>query len=289
MANERLRSAMAKAGKDIANLADATAVDPKTVQRWLAGRVPHPRHRWVIASLVDEDEGHLWPSARPDLSSGAEATPEIISAYAHRVDVPRTKWSELLATSRRHVDILGYSFLFFPEQHINLAKVIEKNCASGCRVRTVTAFIWLYLLLRALTNPKDRVMRADLADELTPGMSPEKQRTRLRNRLSNMLNGTLPARIHMTLCHLKPLESVPGVEVRHHDVHLYNAIYRFDDQMIVTPYLYRAHGFQHPALHIRRLGPYGLFANFLEQFDHIWEEARRPSQDVLFSRREAWR
>jgi len=59
--------------------------------------------------------------------------------------------------------------------------------------RPVIAFIWLYLLLRSLTNPKDRVMRADLADELTPGMSPDKQRTRLRNRLSNMLNGTLPA------------------------------------------------------------------------------------------------
>jgi len=59
--------------------------------------------------------------------------------------------------------------------------------------RPVIAFIWLYLLLRALTSPKDRVMRADLADELTPGMSPEKQRTRLRNRLSNMLNGWLPA------------------------------------------------------------------------------------------------
>jgi DNA-binding SARP family transcriptional activator len=59
--------------------------------------------------------------------------------------------------------------------------------------RPVIAFIWLYLLLRALTSPKDRVMRADLADELTPGMPPEKQRTRLRNRLSNMLNGTLPA------------------------------------------------------------------------------------------------
>ncbi len=59
--------------------------------------------------------------------------------------------------------------------------------------RPVIAFIWLYLLLRSLTSPKDRVMRADLADELTPGMSPEKQRTRLRNRLSNMLNGWLPA------------------------------------------------------------------------------------------------
>ncbi|HVS49754.1 MAG TPA: bacterial transcriptional activator domain-containing protein [Candidatus Dormibacteraeota bacterium] len=59
--------------------------------------------------------------------------------------------------------------------------------------RPVIAFIWLYLLLRSLTSPKDRVMRADLADELTPGMSADKQRTRLRNRLSNMLNGWLPA------------------------------------------------------------------------------------------------
>src|SRR4030081_3349898 len=73
MANERLRAAMAKAGKDILSLACATEVDPKTVQRWLAGRVPHPRHRWAIASILDEEEGHLWPSARPDLSAGAEA------------------------------------------------------------------------------------------------------------------------------------------------------------------------------------------------------------------------
>jgi DNA-binding SARP family transcriptional activator len=68
-----------------------------------------------------------------------------------------------------------------------------QDVGSEVMKRPVIAFIWLYLLLRALTNPKDRVMRADLADELTPGMSPEKQRTRLRNRLSNMLNGTLPA------------------------------------------------------------------------------------------------
>jgi DNA-binding SARP family transcriptional activator len=68
-----------------------------------------------------------------------------------------------------------------------------QDFGSDVMKRPVIAFIWLYLLLRALTNPKDRVMRAELADELTPGMSPEKQRTRLRNRLSNMLNGTLPA------------------------------------------------------------------------------------------------
>jgi hypothetical protein len=251
MANERLRSAMANAGKDIAALAGATAVDPKTVQRWLAGRLPHPRHRWAIATLVQEEEGYLWPSARPDLSPGAEATPEIVAAYAHRVDVPRTKWSELLATSRRHLDILGYAFLFLPEQHIDLAKVIERNCEGGCRVRI------------ALADPDgEHVSERDALEHL---------------------NGTLPARIHMTLSHLKPLESLPGVEIRYHDVHLYNAMYRFDDQMIVTPYLYRAHGFQHPALHVRRLGPYGLFANFLDQFDLIWEESRRPANEDLLA------
>jgi hypothetical protein len=207
MANERLRSAMANAGKDIAALADATAVDPKTVQRWLGGRVPHPRHRWAIATLVQEEEGYLWPSARPDLSPGAEATPEIVAAYAHRVDVPRTTWSELLATSRRHVDILGYAFLFFPEQHIDLAKVIDKACAGGCKVRI------------ALADPDgEHISERDALEQL---------------------NGTLPARIHMTSSHLKPLKSVPGVEIRYHDVHLYNAIYRFrrpdDRQSVPVP------------------------------------------------------
>jgi hypothetical protein len=53
--------------------------------------------------------------------------------------------------------------------------------------------------------------------------------------------------------------------------------------MIVTPYLYRANGFQHPALHLRRLSPYGVFANFLDQFDLIWEESRHPANQDLLS------
>ena len=40
MANERLRSAMAKAQADIEAITQATGVDPKTVQRWLSGRIP---------------------------------------------------------------------------------------------------------------------------------------------------------------------------------------------------------------------------------------------------------
>lgn len=92
-----------------------------------------------------------------------------------------------------------------------------------------------------------------------------------------MLGGTLPARIRTTLHHLGPVLGLPEVELRLHDVHLYNAIYRFDDEMIVTPYLYRAHGYQHPALHLRRVGPFGLFANFAEQYMIASGRRRAPT------------
>ena len=52
-------------------------------------------------------------------------------------------------------------------------------------------------------------------------------------------------------------------------MHLYNALYRFDDQMLVTPYLYKLHGYQHPLLHLKRLGPAGIFETYAKQFEAI--------------------
>jgi transcriptional regulator with XRE-family HTH domain len=141
MANERLRSAMAKAQTATEAITKATGVDPKTVQRWLAGRVPHHRHRWAIANLLGEDEGYLWPAARPDLSPGAEATPEVVAAYGHRADIPNTTRSDLLATARRQIDLLGYAFLFLPEQLVDLGLSIEKKGSSPASVGLEVASI----------------------------------------------------------------------------------------------------------------------------------------------------
>jgi hypothetical protein len=249
MANERLRMAMAKAHADVEVIANAAEVDPKTVQRWLSGRVPHARHRWAVANLLHEDEGWLWPSARPDLAPGAEATSEVVAAYAHRADVPTGKWSGLLAAARQQLDILGYAFLFLPEQHVDLGPMIERKCAGGCKVRIAVA-------------------------------DPNGAQTGERDALEQ-LGGTLPARIRMTLGHLRDLHGMPGVEIRFHDVHLYNAIYRFDNEMLVTPYLHAVHGFQHPTLHLRRLGPYGIFTSFADQFDAIWAKTTPAVDPVL--------
>jgi hypothetical protein len=241
MANERLRAAMAAATVDVDTLAEAAGVDPKTAQRWLAGRVPHSRHRLALVKLLGEEEGYLWPQARPDLAPGSEATHEVVAAYAHRADIPTRGWADLLAMTRRHIFLTGYSFLFLPEQHVDLASRIRNTCRTGCKVRIL------------------------LAD-------PDGASARERDALER-LGGTLSARIRMTLTHLEDIRSLDGVEVRFHDVHLYNAIYRFDDEMIVTPYLVGAHGFQHPALHLRRLGPYGIFTSFAEQQEALWMTA----------------
>lgn len=61
MSNVRLRTSMAQARVDLERVSEKLQVDPKTVQRWLKGRIPHARHRWALAALVDEDEHYLWP------------------------------------------------------------------------------------------------------------------------------------------------------------------------------------------------------------------------------------
>ena len=60
--------------------------------------------------------------------------------------------------------------------------------------KPVASYIWLYLLARALRNPKDTVGRGALADETFPNLDPKQQRTRLRQRLSDM-QATLPSSV----------------------------------------------------------------------------------------------
>lgn len=225
---------------EIEGLARHVGVDPKTVQRWLSGRVPHPRHRWKICDLLGQAEQHLWPGVGLG-ASGATHTSEIVSAYAHRADAPSQLWSGLLERVKTNLDLLGYALLFFPEQHPELAELLADKCSSGLRVRIA------------------------LAD-------PDSEEVEARDRLEE-LGGTLPGRIRSTFSHLEPLLVNRGVEVRYHRVPLYNALYRFDDEMLVTPYLYKLHGYQHPLLHLKRLGPAGIFESYAQQFEAIWTES----------------
>ncbi len=245
MTNDRLRAAIAAAHMDIEAVARAIGVDPKTVQRWLQGRIPRARHRWALVDLLNEQEELLWPGSGSAAASPVH-TAEIVAAYPHRAAAPTTVWSRLLFRARYRIDLLGYAMLFFPEQHPSLVAFLAERCAAtGMQVRII------------LVDP-------DCAE------------TRQRDDLEQ-LGGNLPGRIRTTLQHFAPLGDCPGVELRLVSVPLYNAVYRFDDQMLVSPYLYAKHGYQHPLLHLRSLSSHGLFACYTAQFDDLWAIAAPPS------------
>lgn len=236
--SHRLESAMLRARLDSVALAEAVGVDVKTVNRWLAGRVPHRRTRALVARVLGETEDLLWPQTRPDLAAGGTATAEVLGAYAHRADIPNDLWISLLLGASEQIDIAGYAYPFVLELLPDAADILAERCRNGTRVRLA------------------------FADPNCPHVAE-------RDALEQM-NGTLAGRIRNALSMLGPLTGTPGCDVGLHTSHLYNSVFRFDDKMIVTPYLLRARGYQHPALHLRKLSPHGIFSSFAEQFEQIW-------------------
>lgn len=62
---------------------------------------------------------------------------------------------------------------------------------------------------------------------------------------------------------------------------MYNSVFCFDDEMVVTPHRFGTPGFTAPLLYLRRLGPYGIFESFAEHFEAVWQSAVPAPQEVL--------
>lgn len=247
MANDRLRAALARADLSAEQLAHVVGVDPKTVHRWLSGRVPHPRHRWAIADRVAEDEDFLWPGVRRPGAGAGRAAAEIVSAHGFRSDLDTKQWWDLFVSADQQIDLLGFTLYFLPQQHPGLLDLLNEKAESGCRIRIVIA------------DPTSKHV-ADRDAEEHQAI-------------------TISARIQSTLEWLEPLEGTKGIEARFQDVPLYNSVFRFDDEMLVTPHLYATPGHAAPILRLKRLGPNGLFSRFAAHFEGIWADTHPMGED----------
>jgi DNA-binding SARP family transcriptional activator len=69
----------------------------------------------------------------------------------------------------------------------------DDDVTADLQQKPVASFLWLYSLARALRNPKDAPSRPALADEVFPNLDPKQQRTRLRQRLSDIQSSLPPA------------------------------------------------------------------------------------------------
>ena len=128
--NETLCRALLQARLTEEDVAAHLQVDPKTVRRWLEGRVPYLRHRWALAALLGLDEADLWPHLRRTRSR-----PEEVQAiYPHLDAVPEALWLRLFRSAEREIGILADSAQPVAGYPRVLAALAEK-AAAGVRVR----------------------------------------------------------------------------------------------------------------------------------------------------------
>lgn len=190
---------------------------------------------------MERDEAFLWPDLALRNTSMLAASAEIHEAYAHRADLAPDEWWRLFSGATRRIDLLGCALLHLTENHPRLPDLLLGKAADGCSVRI------------ALADP-DCAKVAERDDE-------------------EGLDGGLAARIRTSIHYLEPLAERSGIELRLHAAPMYNSIFRFDDQMLVTPHLYGRPGRLAPLLHLRRRKDGGMFDNFATHFEDVWTTA----------------
>ncbi len=238
MPNDRLLAAMHASRIEAQALAAAVPVDVKTVERWLAGRGPHSRHRTAVARVVGRTESQLWPAARRSDTHEADSG-EVLAVHAHRTDLQVEEWWRLLSQANEYIDLFAYALLFLPEGHPRLVELLREKATAGVRVR---------------------IGLADPAAPETTGRSIEEQ----------LGPDGMAARIRNALLHFAPLKGLPGVDVRQYASPMYNSVFRFDEEMLVTPHLYATPGYRAPLLHLQRAGADGPFDQFAGHIERLW-------------------
>jgi transcriptional regulator with XRE-family HTH domain len=235
--NEALRNALAAKGIDRIDVAAKLQVDPKTVERWLSGRLPHPSSRIALAKLLDTDADKLWPT--PGNPHARSFGPEFRAVYPHRSAVPRDVWLTHFGSAKHEIDILVYSGLFLFEDP-DILQLLAEKAEAGVRIRIL------------LANPGFRDVALHGEESAVDGRS-------------------VAARARDALAQLKPLAANDAVHVRLHRAAIYNSIFRADDTLLTNPHIYRLPTSEAPALHLRRSTDATLFPAYLASFERMWQ------------------
>jgi transcriptional regulator with XRE-family HTH domain len=141
--NENLKNALKRTGLTAEEFADIVEVDVKTVQRWIAGRTPTPRHRAKVAAALDTTEHALWPEPEPTASPPPPPVREpgtrsgitdVIAGYGHATDPGAPQPAMLLEDASERIEIVIPALT----QLRNLRGMIELLIAKsieGARIR----------------------------------------------------------------------------------------------------------------------------------------------------------
>lgn len=241
--NELLRRFLLQAGLREDDVAARLGVDPKTVRRWLNGRVPYPHNRAAVADLLGAEESDLWPGARGTLTARIRPD-ELNTVYPHRSAVPREAWIRFFSSAKREIGIVAYSALFLAEDS-GILRVLGEKGQAGVNIRI------------ALRDPQ---------------CSHSVQR-----REEEGISDVTPAKIWNALKFYRPLNDLQSVEIRLHRTVLYNSIYRADDQLLVNQHAYGIPAAKAPVFCLGGIRSGEMFALYRDSFEHVWASAVSPA------------
>lgn len=243
--NETLRQALIRARLREDDIAARLDVDPKTVRRWLNGRVPYPKSRASLADLVGAEESDLWPGAGGPLTSGTKPE-ELGAVYPHRWAIPRDVWRRFFGSAERQICVLAYSALFLAEDTGLLGLLADKaNC--GVRVRL------------ALGDPNSHYVAQRGQEE--------------------GIGDAMAAKVRNALTLYRPLAVIENFEIRLHQTVLYNSIYRADDQLFVNQHAHGVPASNAPVFCFRESGDWDdMPAAYIASFERVWTTAREVCQ-----------
>lgn len=137
--------------------------------------------------------------------------------------------------------MLVYAGLFLPEQYPGIAAALTKRAESGVKIRLLFG-------------------------------DPDSPHVVERGREEG-IEDAIQHKIRNTLAHYRPLANVAGVDVRLHATNLYNSIYRFDDEMLVSLHVHGLPAAHAPLLHLRQLAEGDLCRIYTDSFERIWADA----------------
>lgn len=240
--NVALKHALADAGLKTVDVAGRLGVDPKTVERWIAGRRPHPGFRTALAALVGVAETDLWPPmTAPTRVVRQRGANEVKAAYPHRWAVPADAWRSLFASAEREIGVLVYGGLFLAEDP-RILRLWREKARSGVKVRIL------------------------LGDPDCPQVA--------QRGAEEGIDEAIAAKIRNVLVLYRPiLLGVPGIEVRLHRTVLYASIYRADDEMLVNPHIFGYPALAAPVLHLRATVYPQMLATYADSFERVWVNA----------------
>lgn len=239
---------MQAAGLSPAALADRVEVDdPKTVQRWVAGRQqPHRSTAQAVATEVGVPVGILWP----ELGLRSEIPEELAHMHVTRRELQPGQIETLLRGAERHVDVLAYAATWLWDSVPAITDRLVEAAHRGCQVRV------------CLGDPDSSAVAERGVEE--------------------GIGAAMSSRCKLAIGYATPVvRAVPG-SLRLHTTTLYSSIFRFDDDLLVNWHIYGTPAADAPMFQFRIPddGRPSTATRLVAAFDSIWDSSAiyRPDE-----------